>query len=321
MWLFHLLEEPPPETLLPPPTPEQKTVLQQTTPTKKRQGVLSTFQFTNSPYLSLSSYPSKFVPIMVLSKASNIEVRDSIRRTWGFYRPYRNDTLRIKTFFIVGTDDFMTNRIITEQIVFDDVIQVSVPDMYTFSGYKELAAMVWVRDYLPGLPFYVKAEDAFVVNMKSFVNKFLPIMDSVADQSTIVGWYTQEQTVPRGAYQKFVDDVMAETSGELKFAINLLYGVTASAADRMIETLAHVKQIDYPGDPFVTGILRDAANVEMTNLEGSSENLRYELANGACKTTFETTPDLLVCTTSLHVGPIRSMSEYFEAWSAIIQQG
>jgi hypothetical protein len=287
-------------------------------PLKTSQGVMTAIEFTNSPYLVFSSFPSSFIPIMVLSKASNIEVRDAIRRTWGFYRSYRDGALRIKIFFLVGTDDFMTQRIRMEQVVFDDVIQVTVPDMYSFSAYKELSAMMWVRSYLPDVPFYIKTEDDVIVNMKALVDQFIPTVEDVLEDQIIIGWFGSEHSVQRGTYQKFIDAVIPVSSGNLNYAMSLLYAVTASGADRMIDALSHVELIEYPGDPFVTGILRDAARVQITNLATSHENFKYEIANGACKAAFEKNPALLVCTSSLHVGSVRSMPEYFDAWNVLI---
>ena len=287
---------------------------------KNPHSILSTIEFTNSPFLELDSLPTNFVPIMVLSKAPNIEVRDAIRRTWGFYRPYRNNTLRIKIFFIVGTDDFMTHRIRMEQNVFDDVIQVTVPDMFSFSAYKELSAMMWIRSYLPKLSFYIKTEDDIILNMKVFVNRLLPLIEPVAHRQLVVGWLGSDHTIQRGAYQKFADAPIPTSDDEIKYAMDLLYVVTASAADNMLNELTNVELIEYPGDPFVTGILRDVANVSITDLGRSSERLAYELTNGECKGAFESRRDLLVCTSSLHFGSIRSMPEYFDAWSVIIDE-
>jgi hypothetical protein len=297
---------------------EEETEIPVAVRKKRSEGVLSTLEFSNSPFLAFELIPANFVPVMVISKASNIEVRDAIRRTWGFYRQYRNNTLRIKILFIIGTDDFMTQRIIMEQNVFDDVIQVTIPDVYSFSAYKELSAMIWVRKYLPDIPFYIKTEDDVILNMKVLAEEFLPIVESLADQQLVIGWFGSEHIVHRGAYQKFIEAVIPASAGELHYAMNLLYAVTASGADRMIAALHRLEMIEYPGDPFVTGILRDAAHVQITNLAISSDQLKYEIANGACKTAFERNPTLLLCTTSLHIGSSKSMPEYFDAWNEMI---
>jgi hypothetical protein len=292
--------------------------LQNLAPIQISSGVMSVIDFTNSPYLDFESFPDDLVPIIVLSKASNIEVRDAIRRTWGFYRPYRDNTLRIKVFFMVGTDDFMTQRVLMEQNVFDDVVQASIPDIYTFSAYKELSAMVWVRNYLPDVPFYIKTEDDVILNMKLLVNQLLPTIESVSNQEFVIGWFGSQHSVQRGIYQKFIDALVPPSDEELNYAMSLLYAVTASGADRMINALRHIELIEYPGDPFVTGILRDAAHVEITNLAIVSNRLKYDLANGECRASFEKNHDLLICTTSLHIGAIKSMTEYFEAWNVLI---
>jgi hypothetical protein len=281
---------------------------------------MSVIEFNNSPYLDLQSFPNDLVPIIVLSKASNIEVRDAIRRTWGFSRLYRHSTLRIKVFFLVGTDDFLTQRLIMEQNVFDDVIQVNIPDIYTFSAYKELSAMTWVRSYLPGVPFYIKTEDDVILNMKLLVNQLLPVIESVSNQELVVGWFGSQHYVQRGTYQKFIDALVPPSDDNLNYAMSLLYAVTASGADRMIDALRHIELIEYPGDPFVTGILRDAAHVEITNLATTTIRLKYDLANGECKSSFDKHHDLLICTTSLHLGAIKSMSEYFDAWNLLIEE-
>lgn len=257
---------------------------------------------------------------MVLSKAVSIEVRDAIRRTWGFNRRYLNDTLELKVLFLVGTDDFMTHRTRMEQNVFDDVIQVSIPDMYSFVAYKELSAMLWVRKYLPNKKFYLKTEDHVILNMKVLVDQFLPLIESVSSERLIIGWFGSEHTVKRGNYQKFVDALMPPSSAELHYAMSLLYAVTAPSADLMLAALKQVELIEYPGDPFVTGILRDEAHVKITNLAKTSADLKYELSNGRCKVSFEKNPKLLICTTSLHTGSKQSMIEYFDGWNVLIGQ-
>ena len=280
--------------------------------------VLSMIHFSNSPFLDFTEFSTNFIPILVLSKASNIEVRDAIRRTWGFDRLYRGNTLRIKIFFLVGTDDFITQRIIMEQNVFEDVIQVSLPDMYTFSPYKELAAMMWVRKYLPHVDYYIKTDDDVIMNIKLLVDEFLPVVEPISKQPLVIGWFGAEHSVQRGSYQKFVDALVPASAGELSYAMSLFYAVTAAGADRMLEALHDIDLIEYPGDPFITGILRDAARVLTTNLAAAADQLKYQLANGACKKALEKEPNLLICTSSLHTGSSKSMPEYFDAWNYLI---
>ncbi|CAF1416818.1 unnamed protein product [Didymodactylos carnosus] len=281
----------------------------------RKPSVFNIIQFTNPTHLVLNMFEAPFVPIIVLSKAANVEVRDAIRRTWGFERLY-NDTL-VKTFFLVGTDDFMIQRLKMEQLVFDDIIQVSVPDLSTFSAYKELAAMYWVKTYLPTVEYYVKTEEDTIINTPVFVNKVLPHVNS--QEQLIYGWFGSDHIVKRNPeYQKFVDAVVPPTS-DLLFAMNLCYIITAVSFNAMLDTLKTIELIEYPGDPFITGILRDAAKVRVFNF-ASDRRYRYEMANGKCKDVFITHPNLILCTSSLHVGSSRSMPEYFETWEIITNQ-
>jgi hypothetical protein len=288
---------------------------------EKPNSVLSSIEFLNPPYLTLEVESPNIIPILVLSKASNIEVRDAIRRTWAFDQSYGNDTLQTKIFFLIGVDDFIIQRTRTEQILFDDVIQVSIPDMYSYSAYKELSAMMWVRSYLPNAPFYIKTEDDVIVNMKALVNHLLPTIEQISTGNLVIGWFGSEHLIPRSTYQKFVDAVLPPTTVDLQYAMSLLYAVTSKGADNMLDALSHVEFIEHPGDPFVTGILRDAAHVQINNLASSPKNYKYELANGPCREAFEKNSKLLLCTSSLHVGSSHSVTEYFEAWNTLVSQG
>jgi hypothetical protein len=288
---------------------------------KKSKNFLSSIEFFNSPFLDLSTGSAIIIPILVLSKASNIEIRDAIRRTWASDGLYANDTKQFKVFFLVGVDDFMLRRIRTEQILFDDVIQVSVPDMYSFTAYKELSAMMWVRSYFPNAPFYIKTEDEVIMNLNAVIKKLLPTIEPYMETSFIIGWFGTKHSIPRGTYQKYIDAVMSPLSVDLYYAMSLLYIVTSQASDRMLDAISHVEDIQHPGDPFVTGILREAAHVQFKNLAVPTEDFKYELGNGECKNAFEKNSKLLLCTTSSsRLGLSRSISEYFEVWNALLSQ-
>jgi hypothetical protein len=283
--------------------------------------VLSTIEFTHSPYLNLESHSSNTIPIIVLSRASNIEVRDAIRRTWAFNQLYETNTIDLKVFFLVGTDDYTTKRIHAEQMIFDDVIHVSLPDIDSFIAYKELSAMIWIRTYLPNALFYIKTEDNVIMNINIIVYKLLPIIQNVQNENLVIGWFGSEHVIQRGKYQKFINAVISPSYMNLSYAMSLLYVVTSKASDRMLDTLNNVGLIELPGDPFVTGILRDAAHVQIKNLASNTEDYRYELSNDVCSKEFEKNGQLLLCTSSLlNIGSRNSIPEYFEAWDKLLSQ-
>ncbi|CAF0920582.1 unnamed protein product [Didymodactylos carnosus] len=281
-----------------------------------KMSAIFNMEFINPSHLMFNSFGHHFVPVIILSKAANAEVRDAIRRTWGSERIYNNTLL--KSFFFVGTDDFTLQRVKMEQLVFDDVIHVSIPDLYTFSAYKELAAMYWVKKYLPMAKYFIKTEDDTIINVPTLVTKVLPHINT--REQTIYGWFGKNSIIKRSPeYQKFVD-ALVPPSDDLFFAVNLCYIVTAVAIDMMLETLGNIEFIEYPGDSFVTGMLRDAAKVNITSFDFNGHKYRFQVANGKCMQVFRQDPRLLSCTTSLHAGSLRSMPEYFDAWDVIINQ-
>ncbi len=280
----------------------------------------SSIEFLNSPYLDLEFQSINILPIIVLSKAANVEVRDAIRRTWGLDQLYRNNTIQIKAFFLVGTDDYTIKRLRAEQMIFGDVIHVSIPDTDSFSAYKELSAMIWIRSYLPNVPFYIKTDDDVILNMPVVIDKLFPIIESVKNEYLIIGWFGIEHTVQRGTYQKFVDAVLPPLHVDLSYAMSLLYIVTSKASDRMLDAVSHVDFIEQPGDPFVTGTLRDAAHVQIKNLAAFIGDYQYDLSNGTCSEKFQNNSKLLLCTASLRIGLRPSVPEYFKAWNILLSQ-
>ena len=286
---------------------------------EKPKSILASIEFLNPLYMDVNSTSSStLVPIIVLSKASNMEQRDAIRRTWALDESYRNGTIKVKVIFLVGTDDYMIRRIRAEQTLFDDVVQVSVPEMNSFLAYKELSALLWVRAHLPDAQFYVKTEDDAMLNIQGVVNQLLPIIESVVEQSVVVGWFGPEHAMQRGTYQKFINAVLPPSSVDLNYAMGLLYAVTSKAADRILDVLSEVELAEYPGDPFVTGVLRNAANVESHELNTSMGNDRYATTRARCREAFERNPRLLLCTSLSYPGMTRPTIEYFDVWNTLL---
>jgi hypothetical protein len=60
--------------------------------------------------------PSKTLLITILSRASNVHIREAIRQTWGAIRVYNNIEIRVT--FIVAVDDGMIKQIELEQAIY-----------------------------------------------------------------------------------------------------------------------------------------------------------------------------------------------------------
>lgn len=67
--------------------------------------------------------PQKTILLTILSRASNVHIREAIRQTWGAVRLY-ND-IEIRLVFIVGVDDGMIRQIEIEQSIYHGVYRPS----------------------------------------------------------------------------------------------------------------------------------------------------------------------------------------------------
>ena len=60
--------------------------------------------------------PSRTILLAILSRASNVHIREAIRQTWGSIRIYNEIEIRLT--FIVGVDDGMIRQIEIEQSIY-----------------------------------------------------------------------------------------------------------------------------------------------------------------------------------------------------------
>ncbi|UJR21633.1 hypothetical protein I4U23_024710 [Adineta vaga] len=188
--------------------------------------------------------------------------------------------------------------------------------------------MLWMKKYLPNSPYYIKTEDDVIMNINVIINQFLPSMENYLKKNLVIGWFDREHNVDRGIYQRFINAVIPPSSIDLYYAMSSLYIVTSQAWNTLLDAIKSVENIQHPGDPFVTGILREAAHVEMKNLVTSTEYFKYEVGSGTCKDAFIRDPKLLLCTSpSLLSSTVtktstisRSLTEYFEVWNALFSK-
>ena len=60
--------------------------------------------------------PDKTILLTILSRASNVHIREAIRQTWGGIRVYNE--IEVRLMFIVGVDDGMIRQIKIEQMIY-----------------------------------------------------------------------------------------------------------------------------------------------------------------------------------------------------------
>lgn len=68
---------------------------------------------------------SKTILLALLSRASNVHIREAIRQTWGGIRMFGD--IEIRTTFVVGVDDGMVKQIEIEQKLYHGKIDIKLP--------------------------------------------------------------------------------------------------------------------------------------------------------------------------------------------------
>jgi hypothetical protein len=85
------------------------------------------FEFINPPKsvcTNLQTLNNSMI-IVVLSRTLNLDYRQAIRATWGRNEKYKSSNITIQTIFFVGVDDSLHSSIRNEQIIFNDIIEIS----------------------------------------------------------------------------------------------------------------------------------------------------------------------------------------------------
>ena len=93
----------------------------------KMHSIFNRFEFINPPKSICTNLqdPNNSMIIIVHSRALNFDYRQAIRATWGRNGKYKSSDIFIQTIFFVGIDDSLQSAIRHEQILFNDVIEIS----------------------------------------------------------------------------------------------------------------------------------------------------------------------------------------------------
>uniref|UniRef100_A0A1B6D0R3 Hexosyltransferase n=1 Tax=Clastoptera arizonana TaxID=38151 RepID=A0A1B6D0R3_9HEMI len=105
-----------------------------------------------------------FLIIVVISSADNLARRKAIRETWALLA--KEDEL-VKCYFVIGSKGLSSNKILEltkEQIKYNDLFLLSVPDDYSNLSTKVLQALVWFeREF--NFNYILKCDDDSFVNV------------------------------------------------------------------------------------------------------------------------------------------------------------
>uniref|UniRef100_F7BIY0 Hexosyltransferase n=1 Tax=Ornithorhynchus anatinus TaxID=9258 RepID=F7BIY0_ORNAN len=113
-----------------------------------------------------------FLILLICTKASEKEQRDSIRKTWG------NESLVagylvVRLFMLGNHDPIYTPGIQNESKEYHDIIQQNFLDTYNNLTLKVTMGMEWVTTYCPHANFVMKTDTDMFVNTEYLIQKLL----------------------------------------------------------------------------------------------------------------------------------------------------
>ncbi|CAF0766789.1 unnamed protein product [Adineta ricciae] len=277
-------------------------------------------QFQNPPTYNpcRNIDPSRTLLLAILSRASNVHIREAIRQTWGAMKVYNNIEIRVS--FIVGVDDGMLKQIAMEQSIYHDVIQVNLPENYPIVSYKELAALCWSRYFCSNIQYIFKADEDIHLNiplLTSLVSNYMK-NETIADTPLIFGWFRHKSRVDRsGRYIVTQEEYPGFYYPPYTFGIGYL--LTKSGRDNLCVSAQRPHPVTRVGDAYITGILRDHAEVNYARFGDVHYIYSYTLNGARCQEYFTYDPKLLICMSSVHSGSSDVADEYVHVWNIIFK--
>lgn len=101
--------------------------------------------------------------IIVISKPENYQTRDAIRRTWLSRKP--TDAINMKYFFLLDFNEQLMHSIERENDLFQDIIQVDLPEHYTLVTHRVISLFEWSFRFCRPAKFLFKTDDDIFVNL------------------------------------------------------------------------------------------------------------------------------------------------------------
>ncbi|CAF3302184.1 unnamed protein product [Rotaria socialis] len=285
---------------------------------KAKNPILDRLTFINPPN-TVCIYPNNmenYMIFIVLSRAFNFDFRQAIRGTWGRSEKYKGYNTTIKTIFFVGIDDSVQSAVRLEQARFNDVIEIAIPESYAFVAHKELASLLWTRLYCPLARILFRADDDILMDTFLLLN-FIKDDLNLNVKDGLYGWFRFNNTVHRG-------DRWAVTKMEYKpntyppYTFGVGYLFSNFSCQRLVNAANQPNhQIVRIGDAYITGILRDLAEIPFYDFKDLK--FSYTFYNPIpCDEYFMNNPQLLICMSKLHTGMRDDPLEFYDVWDAIL---
>ncbi|CAF0768894.1 unnamed protein product [Adineta ricciae] len=267
-------------------------------------------EFSFSYELSNNNICSSTTPhaiIFVISKSSNFPSRLAIRRTWGdlsrLISIERFAQLRLKLLFLLDIDEARMLSIKLEQAIYNDLIQVRLPEHYTLSTYRDMAILHWTETYCSQVLLTIKTDDDIFLNTFLLANVLTHIISNATSSSALIyGIRFRHARVVR-----YVDDLTSEsvryitTHDEYPCAYypdymsGFGYIITRNARLKLLSAFARHQKLISMSDVYITGILAEYMNIPR-------QHLRFQisyLSNDDCEVFFNA-DNAYACASSSH---------------------
>lgn len=124
--------------------------------------------------------------IIVISKPENYQTRDAIRRTWLSKKIQQiHSSMIIKYFFLLDFNDKLTHSIERENDLFQDIIQVDLPEQYTLVTNRVISIFEWSFRFCRTAKFLFKTDDDIFINSILLLKFVSPLINQTMNNSFI----------------------------------------------------------------------------------------------------------------------------------------
>ncbi|CAF3347143.1 unnamed protein product [Rotaria sp. Silwood1] len=259
--------------------------------------------------------------IFVVSKSTNFGARNAIRRTWGnlkhvnFIQEFAH--LRLKLLFFIDIDESHLLSIELEQSIYNDIVQVRLPQHYTLSTYRDMAILDWTETFCSQALMTIKTDDDIFLNIFLLANllnnittniiinqseiecKHMSSFDSLAIiygvkfKNAPVIRYTNNPKLDRARY--IVTDDEYPCTYYPDYMSGFGYIINRNARLKLLCAFFRHEKLFHMSDAYVTGILPEYMNIRRQSL---SFKISFETKDN-CDLFFHK-PKAYACASSLH---------------------
>ncbi|CAF1123604.1 unnamed protein product, partial [Didymodactylos carnosus] len=144
------------------------------------------FDYNNSTIHFCKNDISIDLLLFVISKSANFKVRNTIRRTWGNTNVlYKYSKLNVKLLFLVDIDEIRLLKVKLENQLFNDIVQVHLPEYYELVTYRDAAIFDYSARYCSQARYVFKTDDDVFIN-SLLLTKFVSQLNRTTKESMVL---------------------------------------------------------------------------------------------------------------------------------------